>query len=255
MMKIAALYDIHGNYPALKAVLHELEHVKPDRIVIGGDLISGPMPVQTLNCLLNLRDKINVTFIRGNGDREVVEASQGSQLLHISEEGREATKWVAKNLTHQDLYFLSNLDDVASIHVDAFGNVLFCHATPKNDHDIFTPLTPKKRIKELFAEVDQSVIVCGHTHIQFEMELEEVSIFNAGSIGMPFAKQPGAYWLLIDSDQIEFKRTTYDFEKAALEISAVHSPGAEEFINTNVLHVPNEEESMIFLEKLANKAK
>jgi Icc-related predicted phosphoesterase len=50
-MKIAALYDIHGNFPALKAVLDELETIQPDLIVIGGDIVSGPMPVQTLDCL------------------------------------------------------------------------------------------------------------------------------------------------------------------------------------------------------------
>jgi putative phosphoesterase len=253
-MKIAALYDIHGNFPALKAVLDELDQVRPDRIVIGGDMVSGPMPAQTLNCLSNLRDKTNVTFIRGNGDREVVDASKGAQLLHMSEEGREATKWVANKLTHQNLDFLSNLDDVASIHVDELGDVLFCHATPKNDHDIFTPLSSKARIKELFAKVEQPIIVCGHTHIQHKLKFEGTRIFNSGSVGMPFAKQPGAYWLLIDSDRIEFKRTMYDFEQAALEIREAHSPDAEDFINTNVVHVPNEEESMIFLEKLANKA-
>jgi putative phosphoesterase len=254
MMKIAALYDIHGNLPALKAVLDELDQVRPDCIVIGGDMVSGPMPVQTLNCLLNLRDKTNVTFIRGNGDREVVDASKGAPLLHMSVEGREATKWVADNLTHQDLDFLSNLDDVASIHVDELGDVLFCHATPSNDWDIFTPISPKKRIKELFAEVEQAIVVCGHTHIQYEVELEGTRIFNSGSVGMPFAHQPGAYWLLIDSDRIEFKRTPYDFEQAALAIREAHSPDAEDFINKNVIHVPNEKESLIFLEKLANKA-
>jgi putative phosphoesterase len=210
MMKIAALYDIHGNFPALKAILSELDQVKPDRIVIGGDMVSGPMPVQTLNCLLNLRDKINVTFIRGNGDREVVEASKGAQLLHMSEKGRVTTKWVAHSLTDKQLDFLSNLDDVANIHVDELGDVLFCHATPRNDWDIFTPLSPKKRIKELFAEVEQSIVVCGHTHIQYEMELEGRRIFNSGSVGMPFAKQPGAYWLLIDSNRIESNRIQTD---------------------------------------------
>ncbi|MFT8310818.1 MAG: metallophosphoesterase family protein [Sporolactobacillus sp.] len=215
-------------------------------------MVSGPMPTQTLNCLLNLRDKMNVTFIRGNGDREVVEASKGAQLLHMSKKGRLTTKWVANSLTEKQLDFLSSLDNVATIHVDKLGDVLFCHATPENDHDIFTPLSPKKRINKLFAEVEQSIVVCGHTHIQYEMKLEKTKIFNSGSVGMPFAKQPGAYWLLIDSDQIEFKRTTYDFEQAALEIREAHSPDAEDFINTNVIHVPNEEKSMIFLENLAN---
>jgi Icc-related predicted phosphoesterase len=88
-MKIAALYDIHGNFPALKAVLDELETIQPDLIVIGGDIVSGPMPVQTLDCLLNLSKRIKVQFIKGNGDREVVEASKGLALSHLSEQGRK----------------------------------------------------------------------------------------------------------------------------------------------------------------------
>ncbi|MCO7126427.1 metallophosphatase family protein [Sporolactobacillus shoreicorticis] len=171
----------------------------------------------------------------------------------MSEEGRVTTKWVANSLTEKQLVFLSNLDDVANIHVDELGDVLFCHATPQNDHDLFTPLSSKKRIKELFAEVKQSVVVCGHTHIQYEMEFEGISIFNAGSVGMPFAKQPGAYWLLVDSKRAAFKRTPYDLEKAASEIREAHCPNAEAFVAQNVLHVPDEEESMRLLEKLAKK--
>ncbi|MDU0073845.1 MULTISPECIES: metallophosphoesterase family protein [Bacillus] len=74
-MKIAALYDIHGNLPALNALLKELEDVKPDLIVIGGDIVSGPMPKQTLERIFSLTDKVR--FIRGNGDREVVMAFDG----------------------------------------------------------------------------------------------------------------------------------------------------------------------------------
>jgi len=74
-MKIAALYDIHGNQPALQAVLKELEQVQPDVIVLGGDIVSGPMPAQTLKCLQQLTGK--VLALRGNADREVVAACAG----------------------------------------------------------------------------------------------------------------------------------------------------------------------------------
>lgn len=81
-MVIAAIYDIHGNLPALNAVLNDIEELDPDSIVIGGDIVSGPMPGQTLERLLPLGEKLN--FVRGNGDREVVMAFDGKNfLLHV----------------------------------------------------------------------------------------------------------------------------------------------------------------------------
>jgi predicted phosphodiesterase len=86
-MKIAALYDIHGNLPALNAVIEEFQEVQPDVIVVGGDVISGPMPRQTLERLFSLNNQVH--FIRGNGDREVVMAFDGIPLpTTMSEKGR-----------------------------------------------------------------------------------------------------------------------------------------------------------------------
>ncbi|MDD9149072.1 metallophosphoesterase family protein [Sporolactobacillus sp. CQH2019] len=249
-MKIAALYDIHGNFPALKAVLNELESIKPDWTVIGGDMVSGPMPVQTLECLLDLQKRTKIKFIRGNGDREVVEAARGRKLEQLSEQGRKTQRWAANELTDKHLEFLANLDSSAVIQMENAGEVLFCHATPESDEQIFTPLSPRKRLETLFARVDQPIVVCGHTHMQFKIELEKTHVINSGSVGMPFANQPGAYWLLIHSNGIEFKQTQYDFERAAGEIRKSNCPTAENFIKNNLLHIPDEKESMVLLEKI-----
>ena len=93
-MRVAALYDIHGNLPALNAVLEELKEVQPDLIVVGGDIVSGPLPKQTLERLTQPGDQIRP--IGGNGDREVVMAFDGQPLSPaLSEEVREATRWTA----------------------------------------------------------------------------------------------------------------------------------------------------------------
>jgi putative phosphoesterase len=248
-MKIAALYDIHGNFPALKAVLDELETIQPDLIVIGGDIVSGPMPDQTLDCLLNLSKRIKVKFIKGNGDREVVEASKGLELSHLSEQGRKTQQWVAGELTEKHLEFLSSLPNTMEIHVKNIGDILFCHATPESDADIFTPLSSKERLETLFAHVEHPIVVCGHTHMQFKIDLGKTSIINSGSVGMPFAKRPGAYWLLNDSNGIEFKHTQFDLDRAAEDIRKSNFPTAEHFIKHNLLQIPNEKEAMRLLEK------
>jgi diadenosine tetraphosphatase ApaH/serine/threonine PP2A family protein phosphatase len=126
--------------------------------------------------------------------------------------------------------------------MDGPGKVLFCHATPRNPNDIFTRLTHGDRVASLFGTLDVDVVVCGHTHMQFDRMIGSVRVVNAGSVGMPFGK-PGAYWLLLGS-QIDFRRTEYDLEKAAARIRETQYPDAEEFAAQNVLQPPSEEEML-----------
>ncbi|QRG65133.1 metallophosphoesterase family protein [Brevibacillus choshinensis] len=250
-MKIAALYDIHGNVFALQAVLTELEELKPDLIVIGGDILSGPMPVQTLERLLQL--SAPVQFIRGNCDREVALAYDGIPLRPgMSEKGREITEWVANQLTTHHREFLEQLPAQYSHSVEGIGEVLFCHATPGSDDVIFTPMTDLQRLEEIFENVQQRTVICGHTHIQFDMRIGETRVVNAGSVGMPYADEPGAYWLLLGPEGCEFRKTSYDVEAAAREIQKSLYPQAKEFADENVRKVPTAEEAIGVFEKLRN---
>lgn len=245
-MKIAALYDIHGNLPALKAVLKELEGIQPDVIVVGGDIVSGPMPAQTLACLRQWTGK--VVALRGNADREVVAAFDG-QPSALSEEVREITHWVARQLEPDERNFLARLPEQVMLSLEGLGEVLFCHATPRSDEEIFTPLTPQERLQALFQDVQQQTIVCGHTHMQFELRIGGVRVLNAGSVGMPYAERPGAYWLLLGPEGYEFRRTAYDLEAAAQAIRASSYPQAQDFAAENVLKVPTAEEAMTVFER------
>ncbi|UUZ84830.1 metallophosphatase family protein [Paenibacillus sp. P26] len=252
-MKIAALYDIHGNLPALQAVMAELDQIRPDLIVIGGDIAAGPMPVRTLERLFQLNYPIK--FIRGNNDREVVMAYDGIPLRpDLSDKAREKLEWVAQQLNRSHRDFLADLPEyVIQSFDDSERDILFCHATPTSDEEIFTPITPKERLGEIFHGVVQPYVVCGHTHIQFELQLDGIRIINAGSVGMPFAERPGAYWLLITPDGFEFKCTLYDLESAASEIRATQDPQAHDFAEKNVLTVPAPVQAMEMLERLRAK--
>lgn len=245
-MKIAALYDIHGNLPALNAVFEEFKEVQPDLIIIGGDIVSGPMPVQTLDRLSLEGDKVR--FIRGNGDREVVIAFDGQSLSHLTEKGRKSQQWVAKQLTHSHRDFLAQLPEHITLSVEGLGDILFCHATPRSDEEIFTPNTSMERLTAIFNNVDQQIVVCGHTHIQFKQQVGGVCVLNAGSVGMPFADHPGAYWLLLGPGEYEFRRTTYDREAAMKEINFSSDPQAPD-----VLKLIAEAEGMAMLESIEDK--
>lgn len=251
-MKIAALYDIHGNLPALNAVLDELKEVQPDLIVVGGDIVSGPMPAQTLERLVELGDRVR--FIRGNGDREVVMTFDGQPLRSgMSEKGLEITRWVASQLTRSQRDFLAQLPEQITLPIDGLGDILFCHATPRNDEEIFTTKSPQERLATIFAGVRAPIVVCGHTHVQFDLRFEQLRILNSGSVGMPYANQPGAYWLLLSSQGPDFRRTSYDLEAAAQTIKASAYPQAREFADENVITVPTAAEAMELFERLATE--
>ena len=251
-MRIAALYDIHGNLPALDAVLEELEDVQPDLIVLGGDIVSGPMPKQTLERISQLGNSVHA--LRGNADREVVAAFDDLSLAQgVPEEVREVTRWVAQQLEQSQRNFLAQLPEHITFHVEGLGDVLFCHATPRNDEEIFTPITPQARLETFFANVKQPIVVCGHTHMQFERHVGSVRILNAGSVGMPYADTPGAYWLLLGPEGIEFRTTEYDVEAAAQAVRKSGYPQAQEFADENLLHIPTAAEAIEVFEQMATK--
>jgi putative phosphoesterase len=189
-LKVAALYDIHGNLPALEAVLAEVD---ADVIVVGGDTVAGPAPAETLERLRSL--DADVRFIRGNADREVYEERQGLAPPELMD-------FVRARLSPEQLDFLRSLPLTLSI-----GRVLFCHATPRDDEEILTRISSDERWREALAGVEAEVVVCGHTHVQFDRQIGEIRLVNAGSVGMPYANEPGAYWTLLDGTDVELRHT------------------------------------------------
>jgi putative phosphoesterase len=189
-LRVAALYDIHGNLPALDAVLAQVD---ADVVVVGGDTVAGPVPAETLERLRSL--DADVRFIRGNADREVYEERQGLAPPEVME-------FVRARLSREQIDFLRSLPLTLSI-----GRVLFCHATPRDDEEILTRISPDERWREALAGVDADVVVCGHTHVQFDRQIGEVRLVNAGSVGMPYADEPGAYWALLDGTDVELRHT------------------------------------------------
>lgn len=237
-IKVAALYDIHGNLPALEAVLTEVHDSHVDEIVIGGDVVPGPMPGECLDLLTSL--EIPIHFIVGNGDREVLAHKSGSGSAAVPEKYREVMQWNAAQLDERNSQIIAAWPPGFRINIDGLSRVLFCHATPSNDTDIFTRLTPELRLAEIFKGVDADVVVCGHTHMQFDLNVGKTRVVNAGSVGMPFGNR-GAYWLLL-GPTVEFMRTAYDIEQAAERIRSTSYPQRDEFVTTLLLDPRSEAE-------------
>lgn len=249
-MKIVALYDIHSNLPALEAVLKEVEQEHPDLILVGGDIVPGPMPRATLERLLALGDKVR--YIRGNCEREVVAAFDGlPPRPGTSEEVSESTRWTAQQLERGQRDFLAQLPEQATFSIDGVGEVLFCHGSPRSDEEIITAATPEERLREMLVGVRQRVVVCGHTHIQFDRTIDDIRVVNAGSVGMPYG-DTGAYWLLL-GPEIMLRRTAYDLEEAAARIRASGYPQAQDFAENNVLKPATEAEAIAVFESMAQQ--
>lgn len=244
-MRVAAIYDIHGNLPALEAVLAEIVREGADLLVVGGDVAAGPLPRETMDRLMAL--EMPARFVSGNADRYVVECFDGAPDPHLPPPAREPVEWTASRITRAHRDFLVGFEATVALDVDGLGEVLFCHATPHNDSDVFTAATPEDRVRALLGEVRQRVVVCGHTHMQFDRMAGEVRVVNAGSVGMPFG-EPGAYWARLGPG-VALRRTDYDLRRAAERIRAGGYPQAHDFAAHNVLAPPTAAQALAVFER------
>ena len=242
---IAALYDVHGNLPALEAALADVEAAGAGTIVVGGDVVPGPMPRETLDRLRALGPRAR--WLRGNTDRLVVAAMDGDPLAALPPAVREILRWTAAQLDRSHRDFLAALPTSLALDVPGLGAVLFCHATLRSDEEILTAATPDNVARPMLAGVTQRLVVCGHTHLRLDRTVDDVRIVNAGSVGMPF-DEPGAHWLLFTEKGVRPRTTTYDLEAAAALVRGTAYPDAETFASRWVLAPPGAEAAIAMLE-------
>ena len=206
-MRVAALCDVHGNLPALEAVLAEVRSLDVDRIVCGGDVIAGPYPQESLDRLRG----VDAVFVRGNADRESPRAPEGMW------------EWLSAQLDEPAHEFLRTLP--LSVSLDS---VLYCHGSPRDDDEILTRVSPHDRFRAALAGVEEKVVVGGHTHVQFERVVDGIRFVNAGSVGIPYEGKQGAFWALLQDGVVELRRTVYAVDAAAAAIRTTTYPNAEQ---------------------------
>ncbi|HEV2027982.1 MAG TPA: metallophosphoesterase family protein [Candidatus Dormibacteraeota bacterium] len=244
-MRIAVLCDIHGNLPALQAVLAEVEEAGVDLIVFGGDVAAGPMPVETIELLAGYGRPAR--FVRGNADRLMVESFDGARPA-----GDGPDSWPASMLSRVHRDFLSSFERTVEVAVSELGLVLCCHAGPDSDEiPIITPATPDEVIAEVLASTQANLVIAGHTHMQFDRKVGDRRMVNAGSVGRPYARQPGAYWALLGPG-VDLRRTAYDFEEAAESVRRTECPDREELAG-GIVRPPTAEEAMAVFEPMAGR--
>lgn len=234
-MRAAVLADIHGNVPALNAVLGEPDVAGADAVVLLGDIALGPMPAQTLELLAGLGDR--AVWVHGNCEREMVTAFDGGEVPGPF--GADAAASAALiGRAHRDR--LDGLPLTVTLDIDGLGPTLFCHASPRRDDEMLLVDSPPQRWAAALAGVDAPVVVCGHTHMPFDRLVAGHRVINPSSVGMPYG-HPGAGWALLGPD-VTLRRTQYDTEAAARVIGASRYPSAEDWAREYVLsHYPADE--------------
>ena len=209
-MRIAALYDIHGNLPALDAVLADVERARPDAIVVGGDVAPGWLVGE---CLERLH-ALSPHWVMGNGDREALPADQ-----------------------------LSGFEPVVRLD-----DALFCHGSPRSDTEIITRITPEERVAPMLEGVTEPIVVCGHTHQQFDRMLAGKRVVNAGSVGLPYEGDPAAFWLMLADGEPELRRTSYDVATALETLRAAGLAELDESLDASLARPVHPDEIAAFFE-------
>ncbi len=234
MRRVAVLSDIHGNLPALAAALADVEREDVDAIVVPGDTISGPWPVETFDLLTRLAPRV----VMGNADRLVLDRGEQYGPLAV---------WCADRLGDERLAVAAGWPLTLELEVDGLGRVLVCHSTPASPDPIYTRITPEDELAELFGAVGADVLLCGHTHGQYDRRLESgLRIVNPGSVGLPYEGRRGAFWALLGPD-VEMRSTEYDVEAAVAAIRALGAP-VEDGLLGYLLDPPDPDETTRFFE-------
>jgi predicted phosphodiesterase len=232
-LRVAVLADIHGNLPALEAVLRDVEAAGVDAIVLNGDLADGPMPAQTLDRLEALGPR--AMWVRGNTDRCLAAAFDGSfEPSGLPANAPEAYfNWCAARIgpAHRDR--LASLPLSITLDIEGLGPVAFCHGTGRDDNEFILVDSPVAHYQAAFAALSEQTVVVGHTHMPFDRLADTRRVINPGSVGLPYG-HAGAAWALLGPDVV-LRRTGYDTTAAAATLlaSASDLPGIE-FLAGNV---------------------
>jgi diadenosine tetraphosphatase ApaH/serine/threonine PP2A family protein phosphatase len=251
-MRVAAIYDIHGNLPALEGVLADIGAEGLELVIVGGVRANagcGPRSFDWTRCA-----RADDSRQRRPPHRQVVR--RGSAVEDVADaEDRwlRRAAWEGEQFSKAQRDFLAALPDTVTLEIDGLGTTLFCHGSPRSDEEIITPGTTEERLDEILAAVDADVVVCGHTHMQFDRRHGRTRVVNAGSVGLPYEGRAGASWAQLGPD-VSLRCTDYDFEASAEAVCQSGYPEAEQHVVALFLEQPGRDEVTKFFEEAAERA-
>ena len=188
MTKILLLGDIHGNYPALKAIIRYIQPERFDWIVNTGDFtVYSTFPNETIEWF---RERKNAICIRGNTDRKVLRILKGKKLKKPGKnEKRVMYFWTSENLHPENITYLRSLRKQTDIKVGGLRIGIF-HGTLEDPDEELFPTAPESRFQQLARDSVYQVQIMGHSHVPYYRMVDGVHFINPGSVGRPFDGDP-----------------------------------------------------------------
>ena len=218
MARMAVIYDVHGNLPALEEVLAEARAEGIDRVVCGGDVaLFGAHPAECAERLRDLGDRL--IAVRGNCDRYLLEESEAP------DDEVDVLRWTKDALGSELTQWLGGLPATAEIPDQG---ALVVHASPRSDEDVMLPDTDEGTVSEMLAGSTASTVLCGHVHIQYRRRVGSQELVNPGSVGLPSDGDRRSAWAVLEDGQVSFRRTAYDVDAVIDELRQIGHPTAEQ---------------------------
>ena len=198
-------------------------------LVFGGDYAWGPFPAETVDRIRSL----DALAIRGNADRD------------------PGDDWIVEQLGPERFAWLQSLPEQVELEIESVGRVLFCHGSPRSDEEFILRTTPDEWLREMVSDVEADVVVCGHTHMQFDRVVDGIRVLNAGSVGLAYGA-PGAHWLTLGPG-VTHRRTPYDSEAFADRVAGQTWPIAARFAEESIRTTRSEQETLEFFGGMARE--
>jgi putative phosphoesterase len=220
-MRIAIVSDIHGNLPALEAVLADLEEVRPDMVLMGGDLaLGGPHPVEVVDRVREL----GWPSVLGNTDEALAEQPEVMEMrsAFVAQAaartremlGSERIAWLAARPMEQ------RAEGIALVH-----------AVPGDCWAIVAHDAPDDELRRAYDPLDVPIVVYGHIHHPYVRRLDGLTVLNSGSVSLSLDGDVRATYAVVDDGRIEHRRVEYDVERAARDLLAMNYPNAAKYAN------------------------
>ncbi|GAB6100092.1 metallophosphoesterase family protein [Halanaerocella petrolearia] len=219
-MKLALISDIHSNIYALEEVLKDIESRNINQVVCAGDLVGyNPFPNQVIDKI----KKEEIKTVQGNYDEAIGNSRIACGCDYRTEEakkiGLSSLQFTGEETTDNNKEFLSNLPQELNLQLDGY-IALVVHGSPRRLNEYL--YADSEQVKEVTAELQEDILICGHTHLPYHKIINDKHVINVGSIGKPKHGNPNAIYTIIEVKdnqiKVEFIEVSYPVEKVTAKI-------------------------------------
>jgi putative phosphoesterase len=213
-MKLAIMADVHGNLPAFEAVLADMEQHRPEAILVAGDLVGGPDQNETTRRL----QEFDAWMIRGNSDTNVLRfAGEDLPPGWLTSKQFALYRWTYKNLSTETISLLESLPEQQVVQLDGLPPIRLAHGSPRDPSEKLLPGVDRKLIQDVLSQMEEPVLVLGHTHTPWMLEMGTRLAINPGAVCGPNNGVCGAQYALLSWNgehwEVEHRLLPYNLDQ------------------------------------------